>query len=392
MNKYIPALFTFILAVAGANAQQASVGSNKVNWTKAPFDHKLFIENKGQFDSDISTYTDSKILYQARLGDVNAYFTATGIIYRYNKYPKLEKNEKEGEENVKPETHYLSATWGGANSKVTLDAKDEQGYYYTYSIGSATVKANIFKKITYRYIYPGIDIEYVFPEDNKQGLKYSVIVHPGADLSKVKLVYGSNNGIKINANGEVKVASDIGEITDHAPVSFYESGGKVNSVYILNGNEESFKINGTYDNTQTLIVDPWTTNPNFTGFENLAYDVDYDQYGNVYACGSINPYQLTKFNALGVQQWTYNSPIGGMYGDFCVDKVTGTCYCVRGYGITGPEVVKVNTNGILLASFTSISSLEEMWRVIYNPCTHQIVIGGGGTNSPNTQTAMLDTN
>jgi gliding motility-associated-like protein len=409
MNKYILVLFTLVLPVLGVNAQHLPAAKSdksspaqgnkgyQVNWTRDPFDHKLFIENKGQFDSDIIAYTDSKILYQVRFGGVKACFTANGIIYRYTDLSLLskERNSDHDGDMATPPSHFLSLQWAGSSPGVTVNAGEEQGYYYTYSIGSATVKANIFKKITYHNIYPGIDIEYVFPKDNRQGLKYSVIVHPGADLSKVKLVYGSNNGMQLNANGEVKVASDIGEITDHAPVSFYEGGESVNATYTLNGNEESFKITGAYDNTQTLIIDPWTTNPNFTGsgFANLAYDVDYDQYGNVYAAGSNNPFQLTKFNTAGVQQWTYNIPFGPVqrYGDFCVDKVTGTCYCVQGYSGGGTEMVKVNTNATLLASYPINFNMNEMWRVIYNPCTRQIVIGGGSTNSNYCQAAMLDT-
>jgi len=395
-------LLTLIASSISSYAQQskaggAAIGNSafNVNWTKEPFDHKLFIENNGQFDGDAPN--GSKILFKACLGKVDAYFTPNGLIYRYAELPKLsgEKETEQGEDTIKPPFHYFLSEWEGANPEVKVEAKEEQGYYYTYSIGANTIKTNIFKKIVYHDIYPGIDIEYVFPEGDKQGLKYSVIVHPGADLTKVTLKYSDNKGIYINTVGEVKIPSDAGEFTEHAPVSFYQDGGNVSSSYVLKGNEESFKINGAYNKTRTLIIDPWTTNPNFTGsgFANLAYDVDYDQYGNVYAAGSNSPFQLTKFNAAGVQQWTYNLPFGPVqrYGDFCVDKVTGTCYCVQGYGGGPTEIAKVNTAGVLLASYPVNNNMNEMWRIIYNPCTRQIVIGGGGTGGTYCQAAMLDT-
>ncbi|HTB05843.1 MAG TPA: PKD domain-containing protein [Bacteroidia bacterium] len=372
----------------------------KINWTKKPFDHKLFIENKGQFDTDI--HATSKILFQARLGDVAAYFTNNGITYRYNDVASVKK--KFGNKPPDPDQligkkipiYYLTSTWEGANPNVSIEAKEEESYYYTYPKGTTgSIKTNIFKKLLYQNIYQGIDIEYTFPEGDKTGFKYSIIVHPGADLSKVKLLYSGNKGMLIDAQGEVIIKSGIGELTEHAPVSFYQGGASINSAYVLNGNEESFKIIGSYDNTQTVVIDPWVTNPNFTAPYDKAYDVDYDQFGNVYAYGGTSPYQLTKFNAAGVQQWTYVATpldLWGYYGDFCVDKVTGTSYATEGFNGSGAHAVKVNTLGAQVAVYPGNASMLEMWRLAFNSCTRQIVIGGGGTNSPNTQAAMLDTN
>src|SRR4029077_11576757 len=55
-------------------------------------------------------------------------------------------------------------------------------------------------------------------------------------------------------------------------------------------------------------------------------------------------------------------------------------------------LVKVDANSNLMATYPGNPTMYEIWRMIYNPCTRQVVIGGGGVNQPNNyQVAMLDT-
>ncbi|HTA83451.1 MAG TPA: gliding motility-associated C-terminal domain-containing protein [Bacteroidia bacterium] len=368
---------------------------SKVKWTKNPFDHQLFIENKGQFDTDL--HTPDKILYQARLGDVRGYFTPTGVVYKLEKFSKNEGEDEDNIHEIDPEKEisYASYTWQGCNPNAAIEAKEEQSYTYAYPTGKASsVKVNVFKKIVYHNLYPGIDCEYSFIKE-KPGLKYALIVHPGADLSKVKLKYNDVSGLSLKPSGDISVQSDIGEITDHAPISYFQkTGKKIKSNYqITSGNEESFSVNATADSTDNIVIDPWSWNPNFTAAYDAAYDVDYDNAGNVYAYGSYNPFQLTKFNAAGVQQWTFNATtLLTNYGDFAVDKVTGTSYITEGAdNASGAKVLKVNTVNTLVATFPGTTNMYEMWRAEYNACTHQILIGGGGANNPYSQSCILDT-
>lgn len=334
----------------------------KIKWTADPFDHQLFVENKGQFDTD--TYSKDKIFFYASIGDVKMYFTNNGVIYKYIEAKKnVEKEgknedeeEREKEERTKPTVHYFAYQWENSSPDVTLEAKDELSYPYVYQTGpSSSMKVNIFRKIVYHNIYPGIDIEYSF-EKGKQGIKYSVIVHPGAEASVVKLKYLSGN-LHADGAGDAIIASPVGEITDHAPVTYLQnSHSKIASTYKLNGSEESFSLGSKNLNTssENIVIDPWTTNPLFTAPYDKAYDVDYDQQGNVYAYGGSSPYQLTKFNSAGVQQWTVSAT--GLatytyYGDFAVDKVTGTSYLTEGFNSAGAHALKINTNGTLLATF-----------------------------------------
>jgi len=388
--------FLFIFGYTQVDAQKATGGTTKLNnkgykvkWKATPFDHQVFIANQGQFNESIPG--KEKIVYAAQLGDVWAYFTAHGIVYCYKKFPADKDPDKGGE--IKPVIHYTSSNWVNSETS-TIETADEQSYYYTYPNGAnATIKTSVYKKITYRNLYPGIDIEYTFPK-GKPGFEYSIIVHSGADISAVKLNYANASSLKLNKEGDAIITSNAGTFTEHAPTNFSGLDGNTSAFIKVNGNTESFVINGTYDKSKTIVIDPWVTNPLFTPTYDRAYDLDYDYKGNVYAFGSYQPYQLEKFNSNGTPQWVFNASgfnAFGSYGDVVDERKSGTVYITEGFDFSGAKAMKVNTNGLLVATFPGNNSLNEFWRAAYNACFDNIVIGAGGTGAPN-QACMLDTN
>jgi gliding motility-associated-like protein len=370
-----------------------------VKWKTSPFDNNVFIENRGQFNGVLPN--NQQVLYKAELGKVQAYFTNKGVVYTYGEKPATAGNpkdkEEKKEEDATPVMHYLSATWIDAAKNVTVSAIEKQSYFYAYPSGpSSTITTNVYKKIVYTNIYPGIDAEYVFP-DKKQGIKYSLIVHPGADISKIRLAYEGAKSIRKDAQGNIVISSPLGDITDHAPVTYTKADNAgIASRYELNGVEETFTVSQNYDKNKVIVIDPWTTGTSFAGI-NAAFDLDYDKYGNVYAYGGLvssATTQLVKISSTGAKLWVFNaSAISGStpdsYGDICTDKNSGTTYIVQGYG--SGIALKVNSAGSLVKTFTGGSTVDEFWRCDFDECNHQIVIGAGGTSNPY-QAATLDTN
>ncbi len=402
---------TFLVALLLNVFALAQAPATKIKWTTKPFDHKVFIENKGQFTAPLQH--NDRILYGAQIGKVFAFITDHGIIYNYTELPKrhIEKGKDDDGDHdemarkIKALPHYLYATWQGSGNDITTFTEEKQTNYYTYAIRKQSgVKANIFKKVTCKNIYPGIDIEYTFPKD-KGGIKYNLIVHPGADLSAAKLKYTGEKNMKADAKGNIEINTSWGHFIDHAPQVYYaENNGKVGSEYTLNDNEESVRLNNA-DPTKTLVIDPWSTNwiqgtniVSTTG-NDAAYDVDYDYKGNVYVYGG-DPMQLVKFNSSGTVLWTFNtsstftSP--GLYGSFCVDRESGSCYVTDGLsGPTAVAITKLNNAGIVVNSINSSDTMYEYWRSRFDQCNHQVVIGGGGCvymGPTNHQTAIIDTN
>lgn len=71
-----------------------------------------------------------------------------------------------------------------------------------------------YKKITYKNLYPAIDVEYVFHPES--GIKYALVLHPGADISKVRMKFVTDSSLYIDNNGNLKIATIYGDITEHA--------------------------------------------------------------------------------------------------------------------------------------------------------------------------------
>ncbi|MGP8216114.1 MAG: gliding motility-associated C-terminal domain-containing protein [Bacteroidia bacterium] len=389
-----PAIFAVVLLSANAIAQQASNSVKKSparikatsQWTTAPFDHKVFIENKGQFNAGVPG--NDKVIYSASLGAVNLYFTSHGIVYEYDEYIKNTKDKFQ-----KPVTHYLDAEWENSNPAVTVTAEQRADYYYTYPSGkNGTIKANIFRKIVYHNLYPGIDVAYYFPE-NKDGYEYDIIVHPGADISQVKLHYDGALGAFVDGKNNARINSPVGEITEHAPKCWYDNGGDVKVSYKINAMEEQFKIAEGYDKNKTVVIDPWTTNPNFTGSYNKAYELDYDNNGNVYVYGGYSHFQLVKLNSSGVIQWVFpaTSIDGQLFGGFTVDKSNGTSYLAEGADASGCVILEVNTAGNLVTASAHDAAMKQFWRPMYNSCNNNLIIGAGdATTTTPTQATVVD--
>src|SRR6185312_12473924 len=231
-------------------------GQTTKAWSVQPYDLRVFIQNAGQFDQEVNE--KAVVLYSAKLADyLQIYINKNKIVYRLIDYPNV--NKKTGDlgdpdKDAKPAVmHYLSYHWEGSNPNVTIEGQQEQSDYYTYPTGKSTsVQVNAFKKIIYHNLYPGIDAEFTFPKDTT-GFEYALIVHPGADLSQVKLKYKGTKSIQVNKAGDIEIESEIGQIIDHAPVSSYQEGGLVASTYKLNGTEESFNV--SYDKSKTLVIE-----------------------------------------------------------------------------------------------------------------------------------------
>jgi len=412
--KFFFLLTVYLFASAHLIAQTASVKSTQWINNKDLFNDKVFVENKGQFNLPSSK---EPIQYMLRQNGVFVYFSQTGLTYQHDEFKKLTKEERRAlrqtiskkkaaaenfEEELLPVSHLVNMKWEGGNPDVLIIGESSVTDYFTYpdradKSGKTCIKAKGYKKITYKNLYPNIDVEYIFPA-NKEGIKYCIILHPGADASLIKMSYDSE--VKHNDQGNIQISTPFGDITDSAPVTFYENTKKtIGSSFLKNSdNSISFQLSD-YDNSKTVIIDPFTSIPVFAGGGN-AYDVDYDLNGNAYVYGGSYPWQEKKFNNAGVLQWTYTASLfyntgctgGACYGDFAVDGNSGSSYLVEGYyGGIATRVIKLNAAGTQVGVFPGHPNLGEMWRIVFNNSTKQGVIAGGGVSTAY-QTCMLDTN
>jgi gliding motility-associated-like protein len=390
-------------------------GSVNAQWTVTnPFEPKEFVENRGRYPADAS---GQEILYSAAQDGLQYFFTRTGLrIVHLKKVKRTEqemkarrKNFGKKEEDKLQEEEEEALTWkqveevhqlffSGAESSVQIIAEEQTPtLYISGAENNTTLQAHSYRKLIYSNLYPGIDMAFQFPKD-KPGFKYNFIVHPGADPTRIKLTYPPHELIRSGPNGDVIITSEYGDFTDHAPEATELTSGKSIACSFIPVKDGITFHTGSYDPTKGLNIDPWTVTPSFSGY-NKAFDVDWDLAGNCYAYGGYPPFTLIKFNSAGVPLYNYTTTVftngggGTNYGDFAVDRNSGSVYIIDGFNYYfGSKVVKLNASGFQAALFAGVPNFNEMWRISFSPCTHSAVIAGGGTTFPSNTGCYLDTN
>ncbi|HNP23416.1 MAG TPA: SprB repeat-containing protein, partial [Panacibacter sp.] len=285
-----------------------------------------------------------------------------------------------------------------ANAATQVIASDQERAYFTYSI--LQEKASAYKKITYKNIYPGIDISFYFNGNGKAGFEYSIKVQRGANPSAVKMIFGGDVKMLQEQNdGAMRMRSDFGSFEHSKPVGFYEDAPeqKIGCTFKRDKNILSCAIVGKYDTTKTVIVDPFVSSTsNLTGLNaGKAKDIDFDYAGNIYVTGGgdgATNHMLAKYDANGVLQWTFSGVLtspswqfGTYFGGWVVEKTTGNVYLGQGFEyINGFSIIRINTAGIYDNYITTANpNFREDWKMYWN-CNSgspQILIAGGGTNS-----------
>ncbi len=345
---------------------------------------KVFIENKGQFDKlDGLNKSDIRFVID---NSAKIYFTPKGLTYKFTKIETEsedsdeEKNEKK-EGKYKIEYQYVHMEWIGANINTQIIAGEKSEGYYCFGDekNTKTVIANGYKKITYKNLYPNIDVEYFFHEI--EGIKYNIILHPGANPDLVKMKYTSNKDLNIDDLGNLHIGvKEQEDIIDHTPATYFQdnSDEKISSSYVIDNNVVFFKL-GNYDNSRTLLIDPWTTNPGFNG-NNKAFNISKDAASNIYLSGGSSPYYLRKYNPSGVFIWSFTLPNASIYNvDHVVDAV-GNSYI--GYGAwLGNKTTKVNPAGVQIfnntaANYTTAYNSGEIYELAYNFNTNRLYNSG----------------
>ncbi len=386
-------LFSFWISSSYCQRTRDSGG-----WTtNNPFQTDVFVENFGQFNSWAASPIPIKFAINS---SDKIFFTQQGVIFKLEKFDNVSDEEREKQEkgesiDTTKRIFFVAMNWEGCNPNAEIVANEASEAYYTFGEkGYENVKAKGFRKLLYKNLYPNIDLEYIIPK--KGGIKYKLILHPGANVGLLKMHYsGDVEEIRKDKEGNIVIETLAGEITDHAPKSYYEDGNsKISSSFLLNGNTVSFQIQTKSIIIKTAIVDPWTTTPTSLVMDSVALDIDFDDFGNVYISGGPAPRKLVKYSNNGILIWTFTNPYtwNQNYSKFCVLPNSGTSYIGEGLGSGGSRIMKINLNGTLEYTTPYLGVNNEIWSMSYNRCNKQLIAFGGGTNSNHNIKIIADTN
>src|SRR5690606_32679894 len=120
---------------------------------------------------------------------------------------------------------------------------------------------------------------WVFYINDKGHLEHDFVIRPGGRIQDIRLKYSGATDLRLNPDGSLTTATNLGSITEKAPYSYDEKGKIVASRYVLEGNVLSFAVDENYSGT--LTIDPtveWGTYFGGTGNERPFANTT-DKYG-----------------------------------------------------------------------------------------------------------------
>lgn len=262
----------------------------------------LFTENKGQWDK--------QVMYSADMREGGFYLAGDGYAVLTRQTVNRAGVPLEGsihhgpgrfKDSVTVRKYLYTVQFLGANPHPVIMPDKPTGAYNNYFIGNDPTKwsahCRVFQGVVYKDLYPGIDVRYY---TDAGSLKYNLIVHPGADLSRVRLQYSGATGL-YTKNSQLHVATPLGETVEMNPASFQPNDTGRTDVgcrYKVKGNVVNFSV-GDYDNTNTLVIDPTFVFCSFTGSkgDNWGFSATYGADGSMYLAGIAQSGYLTTTGA-----------------------------------------------------------------------------------------------
>lgn len=375
------------------------------------FGSEYFIENKGNIPR-YEPVVDS-ILFLLQSGGDAVFLHRDGFSWWPVTYPfsveqaQLERTD-EGNGQYIP---VLRQRWLHANLSAEVVVEDPAGHYFIF--GKSPVKSQGYRKVKFLSLYPGIDL--VLETTRGEGLKYSLILHPGADLTSLGFTYeGNNPDLRIGGYGDSLIIHTDQHIFVETGLNVYdEQGVRLDCKYRLRDNVVGFEMD-TKGITGKILIDPWVKNittlsRNYccgnSRTENIGFDTDYDYDDHLYVYGGagsgnqnqpFNTYKVAKYDSNGILKWTFSGTVdtinwssssrgNGYASNFLTEKPDGKTYVGNAYAYTsgGATVIRLDSNGIW-DGFESDKDkrLIYIWDINFHPDGDSILcFGGDKTNT-----------
>ncbi len=414
-KKWIVLLLYPLFCSTTLLAQNTYVKSN-------PFPTDYFIQNKGQWNHE-----DSSIGYILWNGihNVHLFKNKPGFTWKFtqvkmhkedheNEFSEIESEyEKEREReleagNGKEKSDELTQVFLNANPNPEIVVEKPSDFYWTY--GPEKWNSIGFKRITYKNIYPFIDVYYETCNNPALGnFKYGFILHPGANPNHIQMQLKGAKFKNLKENSIQYVAKEFtlfdsgwnavqNEKNIPLKLKLSKSLSNLKNTLQINLNCPNPIQSETYIDPYVKVIDSFLDAPrNYYNFENLVSQMDYDSDDNTLVMSQNERYPLVaKYNKNGKLQWLFSGqlPLINWYssvytyyapGAIIMDRNNKKLYIGPGfkpYG-NGPQLIRLDTKGNH-DNFLSQARADapELWDLNINCKLNKIVVSGGGIMAP----------
>ncbi len=318
-----------------------------------------FVENRGQWSDHVKFRSD--------IGGATVWFTADKVVFQLsrrmpgatsqiNPLDPRSNNVFSKDGGIPRQSIAYSVSIEGANASATVEGNQAHTGNFNYLVGPspATWRTNVsaYSAISYRDIYPGIDLIYRGADDH---LEYDFAVKPGVDPSQISLRFDGVNSLSVDPSGALLVNTDWGTLIERAPRVTQRDNGvdhEISSEYQLIGNQAvRFKLGKNYDPTLPTLIDPVLSFSSLLGGSSDDYGtgVAVDTAGCVYIAGYTS---------------SSNFPIVGAYDP-------------SANGSFDAFVTKISPNGstIIYSTYVGGSNDDRVSKMAVTPSGQATVVG-----------------
>lgn len=315
-----------------------------------------FIKNQKQWDT--------RTRYRTSIGGMNTLFLEQQAFTYVIANPDDAASLHDAHHGIGPERplrlHAYQVQFKNS-SLVTFEEGGKQTQYHNYFLGDQAdqwaTKIPLFNKITYKELYPGIDLKTYSSHGH---FKYDFIIEAGVSPGQIQLAYEGVDGLRIE-NGNLIIQTSVESIIESKPFAYQMINGEPVEVacqYQLEDRTVSYVFPNAYDTSKKLIIDPEVIASTLSGMDvtyNFGHSATYDNDGNIYASG--RSYGFGYPTTMGA----YQVDFGGGAFDIAVTKYnpegTSQIYAtyLGGGSEDAPHSMIVNSDDQLLILGTTLS-------------------------------------
>ena len=282
-----------------------------------------YLENKGQWPTQVLYHTNfGELALWAERDRITFSKWETGIGEKVHELLHAPGSERDG---TPLHRHAWRMHLQGA-APTAIEALSPGTTGYNYFIGNDPTKwagdVRAFDEVIYRNAWPGIDLRLHAGGNN---FKYDVRLSANADPDAVRLRYEGLNGLSLEDDGRLVLATSVGDLVELAPVAWYADGAMehVPCAFVIRRDGVGFRFGQGVDRSRPIVIDPVLVASTLSGTgdvgttQNYGHTATYDQQGNIYTgCICFGQGYPTTTGA-------FDATYGGGFGvDIAVSKLT----------------------------------------------------------------------
>jgi hypothetical protein len=306
-----------------------------------------FIKNEGQI-YDQNGNPNKQVLFLYTSPSLSVQLRDNGFSYEFRQ-TETSTNSILSEPNFAAinsvqKAHRIDIDFVGSNNlieKIVCEQNEAMMMIHSKQNANLVNKQRSIKRILYKNVYPQTDIEFLVAEiDGKARFKYNIILHPGADESKLQFLIEGASKNNLTDEGSIAMHTSLGVLEEQVPLSYeltkQGKQGRSIGARFRQIHERLFGLTVDAKNRQnSLVIDPlvWSTYLGSTAGEYFQ-DICLDTLGNIYVVGQTG--SNSNIATTGAHQTSLG---GGSDGLIAKYSPSGTLLWCTYYGGTNNDVL-----------------------------------------------------